>query len=274
MRGKLLFGFLIALILLANVNAVESIEVTIKTVANAEVQVSFFDSTMAKPELLDRVSKQADKYGDVEIIFSSSAQYYKIMATAHKNDKMIMPAKILKEQIAGKPIYIELLPEGIPALQNPEKLNITDIPENETIIELNETEIISNVSNEEQNSSITGFAISENLISNSLTWIVAIAIILGIGGTFFVKKKKKKKSKKGNEIKITKLSDKKKEEDEEKKKTGDELKEAEENLKELQEKVRKLKEQKEKSPKQIEIDKIKQRMIEDEKKLMELRNKE
>jgi hypothetical protein len=275
MRGKLIFSFVFLLFLLQGAFAITT-EITMKSLANADIKIIILQEG-EQPGLIERIDVKTDKYGDAIISFSTDEATYRLATSIYIEERLILEGDTMAGLIPGEKVYVEILPEGFLPLQNPAKINNA----------VNETEEVNNnatgsitgdaINNESSEENSTGNAalkitLPARIELNRWAILVVICLIFGVAGVFGLKRKKKGPFKKKPEIKIVKLSEKKERaEKEEKEHKANRIEEAEKKLEALQKEIKELREEKEKSPKQIEMDKIKQRMIEDEKKLIKLR---
>ena len=254
MRGKIVLGFVLMLLVLQVASAIET-TATIKTLRDAEVTLN--GMTMGG-ETMFKATGTADEYGDLELTFDATGTFYKILTYAKQEDYFV--PKEFNNLIPGEDQYLEILPEGIPPLHTPNQTKI---------IETNETEETNQTQDIPENNTVigTGKAILGGINFSQMGYVLLAVILLAAAFLLGFKIKSKNKKK---EIKVTKLSDKKKEEDDKEEKDV-ELEEAEKKLEEAQQKIKDLKEGKGKSEKEKEIEEAKKKLIEDEKRLMKLR---
>jgi len=257
MKKVKLFYIFILLVLLSvvQVSAIDT-EIKIKTLPFHEVQVAVAKPMSSTFESWGNFKNYSDQYGDVSFVFSSDKYTFDLIVYIKKDNEKIMPAQRFLENFpVGDPIYLEIAPAGFEFIETPGE--VIEEVENETIIEENEIE-----------PEVTGSAIrifgEEGIFSKKITYyIIGIIILLGVGA-FVIIKIIKKRPKTSKDIKIKKLSEL---QDEKKEKLQDKegiIEDAEKKIKEAQEDIRKIRNE-------GKIKEARQKLIDDEKELVKLR---
>ena len=235
-------------------------EITISTLANHDVEVKVSDPLKEENNLLESFSGNTENTGRVSFSHNSDKSRISVNVIIRKEGKIIPindePIYKLEDQIAGRPINIELIPG---AEQEKEEENLTEIQNttesNETTANLTEAE-----AEETSQSGVTGEVISENdtenkfdikeFFSSNEFYIIGIAV-LALIAVFVVfkmglikKGNQKFKTRKYSEIKkdLDEENDEYYEKDEEDEDIGiEKISVAEEKLREAQEEINKLK---------------------------------
>lgn len=266
MRSKLIVVFFVGLFLISSISAVTT-PIHIKTMPYHEVQVTLSKTDIDGFVAIEYLKNYSDYYGDVYFEHTGDENRFNYYVFIKLAGETILKEKYLEGHDASEPLDLILVTDGYEIRERPEEELII---EEENIVE-NSTEILEEELIPEEtkikNSSaiITGFAsavgdIFENKkilysILGGLGVLVVIVIIF-----FFVRKMKGKKK----EIKITKLSDLKMQ-DQKIKDKSEKLKEAEQRLKEAQEQYNQIKNE-------DKIAEMKRKIREDEEELINLRN--
>lgn len=256
-RGLLYIFILFSILLMVSVSAIDT-EIKIKTKPFHEVQVAVAKPSSTSFESWGNFKNYSDQYGDVLFVFSSNKEVFDLIVYIKKDNEKIMPRQTFYDNFpAGEPIYLEIAPSGFEFIETPGEI----IEELNETIELNETESQMN----ETESQITGSVIfgEEGIFSKRITYYIIGGVLL-LGAAVFVFFKFKKRSKKPKEIKVTKLSEL---QAEKKEKIDDKqsiIEDAEKKIKEAQEDIRKIKNE-------DKIKEAKQKLEDDEKELMRLR---
>jgi len=253
-KVRLFYIFILLLFLfIVQVSAINT-EIKIKTLPYHEVQVAVAKPMSSTFESWGNFKNYSDQYGDASFIFSSDKYAFDLIVFIKKdNEKIMTPQKFLESFPAGEPIYLEIAPAGFEFIETPGE--VIEEVENETIIEENVVE-----------PEVTGSAVFGEggiLSKKVIIYVIGTIILLGIGA-FVIIKIIKKKPKTSKDIKIKKLSEL---QDEKKEKVQDKegiIEDAEKKIKEAQEDIRKIRSE-------DKIKEARQKIIEDEKELMRLR---
>ena len=261
--------FFLLIFLIGFVNATNT-EISVKTIPKAEVQIAVIDGSS---NVLERFIENADECGDVSVIFVSNVENFNLILYIKQNNvNLISPQKLMENYPAGTSIYLELAPswfEFIPTPTN-ESLNLTNLSlENSTDLNNSEQENNSEQGNISQSSlenattnsffptNLTFFTIlGENLWVKRTVYLggfFLIALIFLFVGLYIGKKRKST-----NEFVLSK--------EQKSKQIQKEIQESEKTIDKIQKRIKELKGQ-------DEIGKIKQNMIEEEEKIIELRRK-
>jgi len=255
---SILFAVLIASSVIAYTT-----EITISTLANHDVEVKVSDPLKEENNLLESFSGNTENTGRVSFSHNSDKSRISVNVIIRKEGKIIPindePIYKLEDQIAGRPINIELIPG---AEQEKEEENLTEIQNttesNETTANLTGAE--AEETEETSQSGVTGEVISENdtenkfdikeFFSSNEFYIIGIAV-LALIAVFVVfkmglikKGNQKFKTRKYSEIKkdLDEEDDEYYEKDEEDEDIGiEKISVAEEKLREAQEEINKLK---------------------------------
>jgi hypothetical protein len=263
-------------------------EIKIKTVPKYEVQVSVMDYSGVGSQVLKAFKGNADKYGDISFVFSSTKPQFGLIIYIKLDGETVAQKKEL-DYMAGEPIYIELAPKWFDFIETP----TNNSEENTTIVASNESSVNNTVLAKvnDTETTHTGFTIfgGNGLISNKVIYYyIIIGVLLLVTGLLSGKVIRKKiknkkefggKEKKQSEIVVKKLSEmqKDKENKEEKKEQtkksdAERLMEAEKKIVEAQEEIKKIKESD--KMKQERIKEAKNKLIKDQEELMKLRRGE
>ena len=252
--------FILFAVLIASSVIAYTTEITISTLANHDVEVKVSDPLKEENNLLESFSGNTENTGRVSFSHNSDKSRISVNVIIRKEGKIIPindePIYELEDQIAGRPINIELIPG---AEQEKEEENLTEIQNttesNETTANLTEAE-----AEETSQSGVTGEVISENdtenkfdikeFFSSNEFYIIGIAV-LALIAVFVVfkmglikKGNQKFKTRKYSEIKkdLDEEDDEYYEKDEEDEDIGiEKISVAEEKLREAQEEINKLK---------------------------------
>jgi len=252
--------FILFAVLIASSVIAYTTEITISTLANHDVEVKVSDPLKEENNLLESFSGNTENTGRVSFSHNSDKSRISVNVIIRKEGKIIPindePIYELEDQIAGRPINIELIPG---AEQEKEEENLTEIQNttesNETTANLTGAE-----AEETSQSGVTGEVISENdtenkfdikeFFSSNEFYIIGIAV-LALIAVFVVfkmglikKGNQKFKTRKYSEIKkdLDEENDEYYEKDEEDEDIGiEKISVAEEKLREAQEEINKLK---------------------------------
>jgi tetrahydromethanopterin S-methyltransferase subunit B len=268
MVKKIVLGFVLVFFLMQVVTAVKNTDITIKTVPNAEVQLTVLAAEDGSSEVLERYLENADQYGDLSLTFSSSHSYFDVIVFIMYEGRKLMNSEKRVDNHAGEPLYIEMVPEGYPLVETPgetlvlEGINDTNSSEvvlDESPIEEEEVSIEEEVSTsiktknnpQESVQGFTGFVISDEFAKSKTLYAIIGIAFLGLLAIIFVKFKGKIMG------------------------VGSSVggrKDSSNTISELQNEIKRLKSGgTTKTSKQKAIEKAKRRIIRDEKRLMNLR---
>ncbi len=251
MRGKsFILGFVLLVVVMSSVSAIAT-PIEIKTLQRHEVQITAFDASATDFVTLAKDIVDSDEYGDVSVNFDLEKSFNLVIYIKDSEGTKVMSEKYLNRYPPGQEVYVEIAPEWFEFVETP-------APVEENVSEEIVEEVPVDVPTEEAEAStslITGNAISNvwSAVKSYWLYVVGVIVIAGIV-VFFVKRKKKFSS-------GSYLSD------------NDSIEDAERKLREAQEEIKRLKERSVDSGREEEIKKARQKLIEDEKKLMELRKR-
>ena len=216
MAKKILVCLIVLALLFPMISAIDT-EITIKTTSFSNVNLNILAQNSV--ESIERFNEDADKYGDLVFIYSGTLEKFDLNYYVKKNDKKV-DSGILKGNLAGEPIYIEAVPEGVELIFAPviNQTNQTEQSElNQT--DLNQSELNESINdyNTEIEKGISGFAIfgEDGLISKNALYYMGGAIMLAML-IFLGFKLYNHRPKPQREIKIRKLSELKKQQEDKK----------------------------------------------------------
>lgn len=200
----------IGLLFLISFVSAELTPVHVKTLPWHEVQITAFDANAAGFTALDRIILTADRYGDVSWNASVDTEFNLIVYIKYRGES-ITDKKFLNEYEPGEEVSITVAPAGAELIETPEtNVVIEEVVVNE-ILE-NETEELTEIT-PESGSSLTGYAIFGEggwLSSKTIYYIVGgvIGLIIILLIVWFILTRKKAEGESSpKEIKITKLSE-------------------------------------------------------------------
>lgn len=204
---KLIFCFVFLVLCFQLVSAIDT-NIHIKTVPNMNVNVLVVSSTY---DVLDRFNENADQYGDVSFVFSSDQPRFGLtIFVKDLSDNSRVASKELRNQVLGREINVEVIPEGFKIIETPGKENVSVDNSTLTANSTNETgnntleELFAATDKNVEKSKISGKAIfGENLTLKKIVIYIGALIVLLIIVFFIFKKFKRGKG----EIKIRKFSD-------------------------------------------------------------------
>ncbi len=149
--------FLLSLILLPAVSA-ETTEIHVKTAPYYEIQLTVFRADTTNFETIERFVKEADKYGEATFSFSYEKESYKLVSFIKWKDETVVHKKYEEEFKTGKPLSLELLPEGFKAVEKQKPSEENKTAEIEKLFEITNND---SQKNEVKNgNSITGLSVS------------------------------------------------------------------------------------------------------------------
>jgi hypothetical protein len=268
MRGKIFLILTLALLFVSMASA--STTLTVKTVPFGEISLNLRPSGTI--DVVERFKETADNYGDATFTYSGTLPSFDLTYFIKKNGEKVING-IIESKTAGGEIYLELIPSGFEIVNAPEpvveiELNIT----NETVEDIAEEVIEETNSTKKIKDKITGFSIFKNddgTMNWSFFYYFGGAVVLALIIFFFLKIKKTPRG-----IKITKLSDLKKDQTNSLKEAKEEIEEYEKKMKDLEEKIKDIKTNLSKPKNADKISAIKKKMIDEEKELMKLRKEQ
>lgn len=272
MIKKIFFGFVLFLFVIQGVFAV-STDIKVKTIPFADVQVSI----LGESSVLDTLTKTSDGYGDVRFTFSIDDSSYSVIVFAKQNYQNIVEPEKFNDQKSGELLYVEMFPSGFTPIETPNSTKVEPVvvpQENTSIVENitqeNET-VVANDTEKTNDSLLTGFAVFEGGTFSIIAYIFGGIIFLGFL-VFMIVKFSKRKVNNPKEVRVTKLSEIKQDKEIDLKERMDN---AEKKLKEAKDELEAIKKQKAQGnlSHQAEIEEAKRKLIEDEKRLIELRKK-
>lgn len=177
-------------------------EIKIKTTSFTKVYLTILN-TGDEFNAITAYSKNSDYYGDVSFVHSGDQLIFDLMVVLSKNGETIYSEKFREGYRAGKPIFLEVAPEGYELLETP------DAPSTGNETDSNSTEeapiVEEEVSESEDKKGLSGFSIAN--ITDSIPWkyvLYALGIIVVLGGVIFALKQVQIRPR---QIKVTKLSD-------------------------------------------------------------------
>ncbi len=228
--------FFLGVVLLIGVTSAITTQVHVKTLPWHEVQVTAFDPDASGFSSLDKAILDADTYGDVYWNTSISKKFNLIVYIKNiRGEAVVSGEKFSEEYEPGKDIYIEVAPSGATLVKTPEKV-VEEVVE---VINETETNLSEEVVPEVKNSLFAGHAIlgEGGILSNQIFYyIVGGIILLIIIILVSLRLMRRKKVEGPKEIKVTKLSELKAQQESNAVK-NEELLKAEEELKEAQAKI-------------------------------------
>ncbi len=292
MVKRIIFSLIVCILLVQAISAIDT-EIKINTLSNHTLNLQFLNQN-PPPISFESITNNSGESGEFSYVFSNSATSFDLSVFLIKENKKILYERF-EDIISGKIVVITFIPGVVEIDKDYQEVQISETQnqtEENEIIEsnvTNETSELENMSNE-SSSKITGevsseteswffkffkligLATSEESDSSSINGVYyAVGIIVLLFLAYFIIKKTRNKTPK--KIKIRKLS----EMQEEKKKTVLDssttsgykkiIEEDEKKIREAQEEIAKLK-------KEDRIKAAKQKLIEDEKELMRLREEE
>lgn len=221
--------------------------VHIKTLPHHDVQVSAINPDAVGFELYEKSIGRADQYGDYFWNFSSEKPSFKLLVYVKWRGETVVSEKSEDEFTAGKEAYFEVAPDGSELIATPngtaEEVEETAVVVNSTGNESEENESLMEIKDSED-SSATGNAVfgEGGIISMKVLYYIlggiGVLVIIGVVVFFAIKNRNKKMI--PREIKITKLSELKAQQQSDAAK-NEELKRAEEELRDAQRKITSLK---------------------------------
>ncbi|MBR9701377.1 hypothetical protein GOV13_00475 [Candidatus Pacearchaeota archaeon] len=277
MKRGIVLSLVVCLLLVSFVSAIDT-EIKINTLSNHTLNLQFLNPTPPPISFL-AMTNNSGETGEFSYVFSDDVETFILSVFLMKGSDVVLSERF-ENITAGKKVVLTFIPGVVeidkdyqeivleeiePLVENQTDLNATENQTGElTNDDVNGAENIAeqNASNESSEGFLrkVGFVFSEREGSFSMKNIYyGIGVILIFGILFFVFKKHKHKLEKG-------LKDLK--EDVAESAEEETLEEAEEELEKMTDKVEKLKEEKDEKVKVV-----KQRLIDDEKELMELRAK-
>ena len=255
---KLIF-LAVAVCLLMPVVTATHLEIKIKTMPEHEVQTIVLESESITSEVLARFKDTSDKYGDVFFTYSKGVDFGAIMIYVKKDNEIKCQQKFTGEEIEANPVYLELAPNWFDFIATPVNETLNKTLDNSTIIN-NTTNEVPELENKATETGSAVFGETGFLSKKTLYFTLGVVVLLiGFLSVGLIRKKLRPRG-----IKITKLSEVEAEKKEKVKDKQGLIEEAEQKIKEAQEDIRKIRNE----------DKIKQaknKIIEDEKELMRLR---
>ena len=256
----LILAFSLLLVSIASANT----EITVKTVPFGEISLNI--RPQGSIDVVERFKETASPYGDASFTYSGSLTVFDLTYFIKKNDEKVANGIITNKE-AGADFNFTAVPDGFEILYAPEP---------EPIVELNETNETEEIAEEEsaveeegnetkRQKKITAFSIFKR-DDGSMNWnffyYLGGAIILALIIFFFLKTQKSPRG-----IKITKLSELKKD-----KKEG--VEEQEKIIKEAEETIAKAKKRIKEIKSGDKISELQRRLEKDEEELKKLRERE
>lgn len=247
MIKKVLVIFLLSVFILQFVSAVDT-QINIKTISNAEVQVTVTDASSSSFISLGHFKKESGPYGDLSVLYSGDEDKFNLIVIVKKFGKTVYYKQFIENYPAGQAINLKIEPEGYHLVATPNltietnntlELNLT----NQTI--LNNT-IKDNITNDSTPLPTTGLAVSNSTSSGNIVYYIGGLIILLLLAFFGLRSMK---SKQPHKIKVTKLSEfNAKKEEQKQEKTKEErdsfsIKQAQEKVNKAQKELEELKSQ-------------------------------
>ena len=263
-----IFLVLLAFLFITPLISSTETNITIKTIPSHKIYLTVLDSSTEDFSAIDRIFGTSDSYGDSLFIYDSEESSFDLAVLIKNGDDTISYEKFREEFPAGEDVYLEVAPDGFEFIETPEKEE-PEIVENSTL--LNSTSE-TNTTEKSKESGITGLTLfgEEGILSSKVFYYVAAALFLFIvlfTSGFVIAKRIRNRETVPREIRIRKLSELRKSDE-------DIIEEAEKKIKEAQEEIGRIKNKGKMSDKDRKIEEAKKKLIEDEKRLMRLREGE